>query len=114
MLCCNTDVEWHSSTAMQSSRRTRAQAARDRSAATRARIVAAAGPLFVERGYLDTTVSAIAKAGGVGAQTLELSFPGKIAILAAAVAAPGPDAGWLDTVRAERDGRLALAHHLGL
>ena len=95
-------------------RRSRAQAARDRAAATRARIIAAAGPLFVEHGYLDTTVSAIAKAAGVAVQTLYLSFPGKIAILAAAVGGPGPDAEWLDAVRAERDGRLALAHHVGL
>jgi AcrR family transcriptional regulator len=114
-LCCNGDVEWHSSTTIQpTGRRSRAQAARDRAAATKARIVAAAGPLFVERGYLDTTVSAIAKAAGVAVQTLYLSFPGKIAILEAALTGPEPAAEWLDGVRVEPDGALALAHHLGL
>jgi AcrR family transcriptional regulator len=112
-------VERHSSTAIQSARgRTRAQAAHDRAAATRARIVAAAGPLFVELGYLDTTVSAIAKAAGVAVQTLYLSFPGKIAVLEAAIAAAGaaadPAARRLDEVRAEPDGRRALAHHLAV
>src|SRR3954470_7746681 len=116
-------MERHSSTAIQPAgrpggRRTRAQAAHDRAAATRARIVAAAGPLFVEHGYLDTTVSAIAKAAGVAVQTLYLSFPGKIAVLEAALRAAGaaadPAGRWLDEVRAEPDGRRALAHHLAV
>src|SRR4051812_19079251 len=113
-------MERQSSTVIQSSGRpsgrcTRAQAAHDRSAATRARIIAAAGPLFVEHGYLDTTVSAIAKAAGVAVQTLYLSFPGKIAVLEAAVAAAGagadPRGQWPDDGRAQPHGPRAPAHH---
>jgi AcrR family transcriptional regulator len=116
-------MERHSRTTIQhegrpSGRRSRAQAAHDRSEATRARIVEAAGPLFVEHGYLDTTVSAIAKAAGVAVQTLYLSFPGKIAVLEAAIAAAGdgtdPPGEWLDEVRAEPHGPQALAHHLAV
>jgi AcrR family transcriptional regulator len=116
-------VERHYSTAIQSSsraggRRSRAQASRERTEATRARIIAAAGSLFVEHGYLDTTVSGIARAAGVAVQTLYLSFAGKIAVLEAALAAAGVDADprgdWLADVRAEKDGRTALARHLAV
>jgi AcrR family transcriptional regulator len=113
-------VERHSRTTVQSKgrpsgRRTRAQAAHDRSESTRARIVEAAAPLFVEHGYLDTTVSAIAKAAGVAVQTLYLSFSGKIAVLEAAIAAAtDPQGRWLDEVRAEPDGRAALSHHMAV
>lgn len=73
--------------------RNRAQAERTR--ATRARIVAAASPLFVRDGYLETTMSGIAKAAGVAVQTLYLSFGSKVAVLEAALAAaavqPGAD-----------------------
>jgi AcrR family transcriptional regulator len=116
-------MERHYSTAIQSGgrpggRRSRAQAARERGEATRARIVAAAGPLFVERGYLDTTMAGLAGAAGVAVQTLYLSFAGKIAVLEAALAAAGVDADprgdWLAAVRAEPDGRTALARHLAV
>jgi AcrR family transcriptional regulator len=95
--------------------RERSRAARARRAEqTRERIVAAATRLFVERGYLDTTVAAVARAAGVAVQTLYLSFGSKIALLEAALAGGAADAGaaWLDEVRAERNGRLALAHHV--
>lgn len=112
-------MERYSSTAIKAGgRRSRAQAARDRGEATRARIVAAAGPLFVERGYLDATMAGLAGAAGVAVQTLYLYFAGKIAVLEAALAAAGVDADprgdWLSDVRAEPDGRAALGHHLAV
>lgn len=51
----------------------RAQAA----AQTRARIRAAASALFVEQGYVATTVRDIARAAGVGERTVYAAFPGK-------------------------------------
>lgn len=109
-------VEQHSSTALQPSvrPRERSRAARaQRAEQTRERILAAAVRLFVERGYLDTTVSAVAKAAGVAVQTLYLSFGSKIAILEAAlVGVIGPEGPRLDDVRAEPDGRAALALHV--
>jgi AcrR family transcriptional regulator len=113
-------MERHSTTTFHSAadRRARTKANRaDRVVATRARIVAAAGPLFVELGYLDTTMTALARAAGVAVQTLYLSFGSKIAVFEAAfdaalAAEPDPEDGWLDAVRAERDGRTALARHL--
>ena len=110
-------MERHSTITFQADRRTRARTARaDRAAATRARVVAAAGPLFIRLGYLDTTMSALATAAGVAVQTLYLSFGSKIAVFAAVLAAaePDPGDGWLDAVRAERDGRTALARHLAV
>lgn len=65
----------------------RREAGRSRSEETRRRIVEAAVPLFVERGYLETTMSGLAKAAGVAVQTLYLSFGGKAAVLEAALAA---------------------------
>jgi AcrR family transcriptional regulator len=88
-----------------------------RGGATKARIVAAATRLFVERGYVDTTVAAIAKEADVALQTLYLSFGSKVAILRAAhdVAVVGDDApipvlerSWVADMRAEPDGRRAL------
>jgi AcrR family transcriptional regulator len=115
-------VERHSSTALQNGDavrpRDRARAARARRAEeTRERIVAAATRLFVENGYLDTTVSAVAKAAGVAVQTLYLGFGSKIALLEAALAAgaaTGADPRRLDDVRAEPDGRAALALHVAV
>ena len=64
--------------------RKRSGAARAR--ATRARVVAAAAPLFVTRGYLDTTMAELAGAAGVAVQTLYLAFGSKAAVLAAVMA----------------------------
>lgn len=85
-----------------------------RAAATRARIVAAAAPLFVERGYLDTTMAALAGAAGVAVQTLYLSFGSKAAVLEAAWAATGEDqpSGWRERLVAAPDGSAALAGHV--
>jgi AcrR family transcriptional regulator len=56
---------------------------RRRSMRTRARIVEAATQLFVEHGYLATTIEAIADAGGVAVQTVYYVFGTKRNVLAA-------------------------------
>ncbi len=85
---------------------------------TRRRVVDAALRLFVEHGYMPTTMGAIAKESGVAVQTLYLGFGSKAAILAAAldVAVVGDDAPvpllerpWVQGLRAEEDGRQAVA-----
>lgn len=82
----------------------------ERSRATRARIVAAAVPLFVERGYLETTTADLARAAGVAVQTLYLSFGSKAAVLEAAVqaVAQDPPSGWPPDL----DGTAVLAAHV--
>lgn len=91
----------------------RAARARD----TRERILDAARRLFVERGYLPTTMSAIAQEAGVAIQTLYLSFGSKAGVLAAALDttivgddAPVPvlDRPWVQELRAEEDGARAV------
>ncbi len=88
--------------------RKRAGAARTQ--ATREKVVAAAGPLFVERGYLDTTMAELAAAAGVAVQTLYLSFGSKAAVLEATldIAAPDQPTGW----PSELDGPAVLAAHV--
>ena len=85
---------------------------------TRRRVVDAALRLFVEQGYMPTTMGAIAKEAEVAVQTLYLSFGSKAAILAAAldVAIAGDDVPvplmerpWVRQLRAEEDGRRAVA-----
>lgn len=99
---------------MSTGSRTRTQAARsERARATRVRVLAAAVPLFVERGYLETTMADLAGAAGVAVQTLYLSFGSKVAVLEAAldhvkqdqpsVVAPRP---------ATRSGPAVLARHV--
>jgi AcrR family transcriptional regulator len=62
--------------------------------ATRAEIVAAARELFLSRGYVRTSVTAVAELGGVAVQTIYNSVGNKAALLAAVVdqATAGPDA----------------------
>ena len=86
----------------------------ERAAATRARILDAAAPLLVQRGYLDTTMAALAGAAGVAVQTLYLSFGSKAAVLAAVWAATGDDqpSGWREQLAAAPDGPSALARHV--
>lgn len=62
--------------------------------ATRAAIIAAAGRLFAERGYLETSVQLVADAAGVSRATVFNSVGGKAALLRAAydVATVGDDA----------------------
>lgn len=84
---------------------------------TAARIVTAATRLFVENGYVKTTMAAVAEEAGVAVQTLYLAFGSKAAILAevhdlAVVGAdedvPALDQPWVAHVRAEADGLRAL------
>lgn len=93
--------------------------------ATRRRIREAAERLFVERGYVATTIEAIAAQAGVAVQTVYFVFGNKRALLSEVldVAVVGDDAPvplaerpWLQEVRAERDPVQALglaAHHGG-
>ena len=53
----------------------------EQSRATRRRIVEAAAVLFVERGYVPTTIDAIAERGGVSRRTVFTSVGGKAALL---------------------------------
>jgi AcrR family transcriptional regulator len=58
----------------------RSQARAAQAAVTRAHIRDAAARLFVERGYLATTMRAVAAAAGVGERTLYDAFPTKAAL----------------------------------
>ncbi len=55
----------------------------EQTALTRRRILDAAGRLFVERGYLGTTLGAVARAAGVSVQTVYNVVGGKAALLKA-------------------------------
>jgi AcrR family transcriptional regulator len=55
---------------------------RQRSQRTRAKVVEAARPLFVERGYLATTIEAVADAAEVAVQTVYYLFTNKRTLLA--------------------------------
>ncbi|MDJ0322748.1 TetR/AcrR family transcriptional regulator [Cryobacterium sp. PH31-AA6] len=72
----------------QATRRTR------QSAATRAVIVEAASRLMLERGYVPTSIAAIAESAGVAVQTIYNSIGGKADVLSAVLdrSAAGPDA----------------------
>lgn len=85
---------------------------------TRRRVIDAALRLFVEQGYMPTTMSAIAREAGVAVQTLYLAFGSKASILSAAldVAIVGDDEPvplierpWVQELRAEQNGRRAVA-----
>ncbi len=82
----------------------------ERAAATRARILDAAAPLFVADGYLETTMAGIARVAGVAVQTLYLSFGSKAAVLEAAMGAGADDQPneCIARLRAERDGPAAV------
>lgn len=60
---------------------------RRKAEATRARVVAAATRVFLERGYAGATIPAIAAEAGVALQTVYRTAPGKAGLLAAAVTA---------------------------
>ena len=94
----------------------RKRAGAARSQATRERVVAAAAPLFVAHGYLDTTMAELATAAGVAVQTLYLAFGSKAAVLRAVWDAAGPErpAGWTEALAAAPDGPAALARHVDL
>jgi AcrR family transcriptional regulator len=77
-------------------------------------VVAAATPLFVRDGYVETTMAGIARAAGVAVQTLYLSFGSKAAVLEAALAVATDDQPneWLGDVRAEEVGASALRRYV--
>lgn len=85
--------------------------------ATRARVIDAARPLFIEHGYLNTTMAMLASEADVSVQTLYLAFGSKVDILRAAhdVAVVGDDEQvpvlerpWIDAMHLEPDGPTAL------
>lgn len=89
---------------------------KQRAAATRGKIVAAATTLFAESGYQATTMSDIARAAGVAVQTVHFVFHTKVALLNEAFEAavfgdlgPPPQQQWFRALAAERDGRRLLA-----
>jgi AcrR family transcriptional regulator len=94
----------------------------ERARRTRDRIVQAATRLFLDRGYVATTVDAIARKAGVATATVYQAFGTKPAILAAGLdftiagdfeAVAVLDREWVQAVRAESDPvrRLRLVIH---
>jgi AcrR family transcriptional regulator len=102
--------------------RRRYDASRRQAAAGRTRraILAAAGALFLERGYARTTMAAIANAAGVSVETLYLSVGPKAGILRYMLETalsgtdepvPGPQRDWVREFVAEPDPRLKIRLH---
>ena len=100
-------------TAAQSKSQTR----RERALATRRRMIGAAYRLFCEKGYVATTMEAIAREADVAVPTLYFTFRTKGAILGEALGAAvmgfdepvGPeDSSWYEEFQAEPDARRAL------
>lgn len=90
---------------------------RQRSVRTRARVVEAAAQLFVDRGYLATTIEAVAELAGVAVQTVYYVFGTKRNLLAAVLDASiagdlesGPvlEQGWVEALEAESDAAAAV------
>lgn len=92
-------------------------AAQQRSAATRARILAAAEALFAEHGYAGTTLDAVADDAGVAVQTVKFVFHTKAQLLLATIdgAAVGPEqipvvqTPWYQTATTTADDHKRLA-----
>lgn len=91
---------------------------RERARATRERVLAGAHALFVEHGYVGTTIDAIAERADVSPETVYSTFGSKRALLAELVevsiaggvdAPPLFDQGWVRELREERDARRRLA-----
>ena len=96
---------------------TKADGRRERSRATRVRVVTAATALFTERGYLATTIETVAAAAGVAVQSVYYLFGTKRTLLQAVLDAsiagdvgsmPVLDRPWVDELRAERDATAAV------
>ena len=97
--------------------KSKSQARRERTLATRRRIVGAAYRLFCEKGYVATTMEAIAREAHVAVPTLYFTFRTKGAILGEVLGAAvmgfdepvGPeDSPWYRAFEAEPDPRRAL------
>ena len=89
---------------------------KQRAAATRRKIVAAATTLFAEGGYQATTMSEVARSAGVAVQTVHFVFHTKVALLNEAFETavfgdlgPPPQQPWFGALADERDGRQLLA-----
>ena len=92
---------------------------RQRSRRTRTRIVESAARLFVDRGYVATTIEAVADLAGVAAQTVYYVFGTKRnllgAVLDASIAGDVEPVAvlerpWVDTLEAEQDPAAAVRH----
>ena len=99
------------------STKSKSQTRRERSLATRRRMVGAAYRLFCEKGYVATTMEAIAREADVAVPTLYFTFRTKGAILSEALDAAvmgldepvePEDAPWYRAFEAEPDPRRAL------
>jgi len=97
--------------------KSKSQVRRERTLATRRRMVGAAYRLFCENGYVATTMEAIAREAGVAVPTLYFTFHTKGAILGEALDAAvmgldepldPEDAPWYRAFEAEPDPRRAL------
>jgi AcrR family transcriptional regulator len=91
---------------------------RVRAQATRARVLDAARVLFIDRGYVATTVDSIAKLADVAPETIYSTFGTKRSLLAEVVdvtiagdvvAAPVLEQGWVQEMRSEPDAHRRLA-----
>jgi AcrR family transcriptional regulator len=89
----------------------------ERSRRTRARVVDAAGRLFVENGYVATTVEDVSVAAGVAVQTVYYLFGNKVSLLGAVLDAsiagdlepvPVLERAWVDALRHEADPAVAV------
>ncbi len=92
---------------------------RQRSQRTRGRIVDAAARLFVDHGYVATTIEAVAELAGVAVQTVYYGFGTKRHLLAAVLdtSVAGDvepvavlERPWVDELGAERDAASAVRH----
>ena len=90
---------------------------RERSRLTRGRVVDAAAGLFVEHGYLATTIEHVAEDAGVAVQTVYYIFGTKRNLLAAVLDAsiagdvepiPVLERDWVEALRAEEDATSAV------
>jgi len=91
---------------------------RERARATRERVLDAARSLFIERGYVGTTIDAIAQRADVSSETIYATFGNKRSILAEVVdvsiaggstAAPILEQTWVREMRDAPDPRRRLA-----
>src|SRR5215211_3563003 len=85
---------------------------RERSRVTRARVVDAAGRLFVEHGYVATTIEDVAERAGVAVQTVYYVFGTKPNLLSAVLDAsivgdvepvPVVERAWVEALRDQHD-----------
>src|SRR6478672_10435727 len=90
---------------------------RQRSARTRARIIEAAAHLFLDQGYLSTTIETVADQAGVAVQTVYYVFGTKPNLLAGVLDVtiagdlefiPVRERPWVDSIREGQDATAAV------